>query len=223
MSESRLQPRPTMGRERRLIAEAKRGDQTAQVRLLAEYEPMVRKISRQFILPGGEREDLAQEARWGVVEAVRAWDPARGVPFYAFAKLCAIHEAQMAVTSASARKHRVLTDAAALDVTRGVLNPDSADGSMSERSNAYRERNVMTLPVPQEPDRDPVAKTLARERLSELARRFGSLTILERQALAVATLDHSHREIASTLRIGPRSVNNALQRGREKLREPLAA
>src|SRR3954454_22682481 len=165
MSESPLQPRSTSSQERRLIAEAKRGDPIAQVRLLAEYEPMVRKISGQFILPGGERDDVAQEARWGLVEAVRAWDPARGVPFHCFAKLCATHEVRMAVTSASARKHRVLTNAAALDVTRGVLNPDTADRTTSEPSNTYRERNAMTLAVPQDPDVDPVAKTLARERL----------------------------------------------------------
>ena len=82
---------------------------------------------------------------------------------------------------------------------------------------------MTTLSAPQDPDVDPVAKTLARERLSELARRFGCLTVLERQALRLATLHHSHQEIASTLRIGPRSVNNALQRGREKLREPIVA
>jgi len=222
MSESRTQPHPTSGRERRLIADAKRGDQMAQVRLLAEYEPMVRKMSRQFKLPGGERDDLAQEARWGVVEAMRAWDAERGVPFHVFAKLCAIHEVQMAVTSASSRKHRVLTQAVELDVTCGVLHVEGPDGSLRAPSDPG-ERYVMTLVGPQDPNVDPVAKTLARERLTAVARRFGSLSALERQALGLAMLGRSYQEIASTLRIGPRSVNNALQRGREKLREPLAA
>jgi hypothetical protein len=34
--------------------------------------------------------------------------------------------------------------------------------------------------------------------------------------------DHSHREIAATLHIRIRAVNNALQRARHKLREPIA-
>jgi RNA polymerase sporulation-specific sigma factor len=49
------------------------------------------------------------------------------------------------------------------------------------------------------------------------------LSPLERRALALATNDHSHREIAATLHIRVRAVNNALQRARRKLTDPVVA
>ena len=85
-------PRPTTNWERRLIRSAGRGDAVAQARLLSLYEPMVRRIARRMFLPGGDRDDLAQEARVGVIDAARVWDPRRGVPFSSFAHLCAVRE-----------------------------------------------------------------------------------------------------------------------------------
>src|SRR5215212_6035273 len=62
--------------EQRLIGAAKRGDHVAEAQLLDLYEPMVRRIAASLYLPGGEREDLAQEARLGILAAIRAWTPA---------------------------------------------------------------------------------------------------------------------------------------------------
>ena len=68
----RRQPPPdTPSWERRLVSAAAGGDRDAQHRLLVLYEPMVRYIVRGLYLPGGEREDLAQEARVGLFEAAR--------------------------------------------------------------------------------------------------------------------------------------------------------
>ena len=60
-------------------------------------------------------------------------------------------------------------------------------------------------------------KTLARERLSDIRARVPTLSVLERDALALSANDRSYREIAGTLGIGQRAVNNALQRARRKL------
>src|SRR4051794_10892717 len=168
MSDSRFRPRATSSRERRVIAAARGGDAAAQIRLVADYEPMVQHIARRLFLPGGDREDLAQEARWGVVEAMRTWDGSRGVPFSSFAWLCATREARMAVSSALASKHRVLSAAYPLDVTRGVLDPSNVTGTMELSVEPLVWRDIATLEAEQDPDCDPVAKTLARERLAEI-------------------------------------------------------
>ena len=67
---------------------------------------MARRIAGSLYLPGGEREDLAQEARVGILGAIRAWDPGRSVPFRCFAWLCGLREANTAVNAARAAKHR---------------------------------------------------------------------------------------------------------------------
>src|SRR3954465_3940139 len=113
---ARRLPPPTPDSERRMILAARRGDATAQARVLEQYEPMMRLIARRLYLPGGEPDDLAQEARMGLADAMRRWDPARGVPFSNFAWLCATREARNAVKAGCATKHHVLTMAMPLGV-----------------------------------------------------------------------------------------------------------
>ena len=194
-------PAPTPIWERRLIRAARRGDRAAQARLLELYEPMVRRIARTLNLPGGGRDDIAQEARLGILDAIRAWDPDRRVPFKSFAWLCAVREARMAVNAARAGKHQPLNGARTLHSVNGE------DGHALED----------TLAATGRADEDPVAKTLGRERLHSILERVPALTELERRALALSANDHSHRECAGTLGVGERAVNNALQRARRKL------
>ena len=211
--ESRRQPRPTTNWERRLIRSAGRGDAVAQSRLLALYEPMVRRIARRLFLPGGDRDDLAQEARVGVIDAARVWNPRRGVPFSSFAYLCAVREVRMAISAARAQKHQVLSTAYRLE-----WKPLPWDDDAPEEC----ERPELLALVAAR-DTDPVAKLLAREQLAGVLARTGALSELERRALGLAASDWTHREIADTLDVHVRGVNNALQRARHKLTEPLAA
>lgn len=214
--DSRTQPRPTSSWERRLIRAATGGDADAQARLLMLYEPMVRRIARDHFLPGGDRDDLAQEARVGVIDAARVWDPRRGVPFSSFARLCAVRETRMAVSSACARKHQILSAAYSLDA--------SAWGHDGDLTEAHEKRVPATIAdLACRRDGDPVAVTIAREHLHAVIVRMRSLSPLEREAVALAASDYTHREIADRLHVGVRAVNNALQRARHKLGEPAAA
>ncbi len=187
--------------EQRLIAAAKHGDHVAEAQLLELYEPMVRRITGLLYLPGGEREDLAQEARLGILAAIRAWDPGRSVPFRCFAWLCAVREANTAVNAARAAKHQPLNHA------RSLHRPVGEDGAPLED----------TLIAAGRPDDDPVAKTLGRERLRAVLDGTRALTELERGALAMSANDRTHRDSARALGVGERAVNNALQRARRKL------
>jgi RNA polymerase sporulation-specific sigma factor len=198
--DARYPPGPTPLWERRLIERAKRGDGVAQAELLELYEPLVRRIARTLYLPGGDREDLAQSARLGIIDAARSWDPTRRVPFRAFAWLCAVREARMAVNSARSGKHQPLNGARSLDGIGGDGLP------LAE-----------TIEATGRLDEDPVAKALARERLNTIRERMRALTPLERCSLALSANGCGHREIAARLGVRPRAVNNALQRARRKV------
>jgi RNA polymerase sporulation-specific sigma factor len=206
VSDGKRRPAPTALWERRLIRAAKRGDRAAQTRLLALYEPLVQRVARRFYLQGGEREDLAQHARIGVLDAVRSWDPARPVPFQAFAWLCAFREVGMAVEAGCARKHQPLNQARPLH-------------RLAENGLQLHE----TLAAAGRPDEDPERKALARERLRFICDRVPTLSALERDALKQSANGRPHREIAETLGVGQRAVNNALQRARGKLIGRMAA
>jgi RNA polymerase sporulation-specific sigma factor len=198
--DTRYPPGPTSLWERRLIERAKHGDQVAQAELLRLYEPLVRRIARTLYLPGGDRDDLAQCARLGIIDAARSWDPARRVPFRAFAWLCAVREARMAVNSARSGKHQALNGARPLDGTGGDGLP------LAE-----------TIEATARPDENPVAKALGREQLNAILERARTLTPLERRSLALSADGCGHREIAARLGVRPRAVNNALQRARRKV------
>ena len=188
---------------------------------------MMRLIARRLYLPGGDHDDLAQEARMGLVDAVRTWDPERGVPFSNFAWLCATREARNAVNAARANKHHCSYHGPrparrrrgramdALDRRRAPFDPTrrpAASGSACPPSSASVAATTTRWP-----------RRSAREQLRALIARTRTLSPLERRALALATNDHSHREIAATLHIRVRAVNNALQRARRKLGDPVAA
>jgi RNA polymerase sporulation-specific sigma factor len=211
-TERRQPPPDTPSWERRLISAAAGGDREAQHRLLVLYEPMVRYIVRGLYLPGGEREDLAQEARVGLFEAARDWDPAHHVPFRCFAWLCAASQVRMAVTAANTHKHLLLTTACSMQRLIRSERPEFVDGG----DDAF----PGTSPAAGSPQEDPVAKVLAREELGGILGRVHTLSELERRALAVATAGHPYREIARALGIRVRAVNNALQRARRKLAVP---
>ncbi|MGN6169516.1 MAG: sigma factor [Solirubrobacteraceae bacterium] len=71
---------------RRLLHAAQRGDRRPEDELVRPYEPLVQHAVWKLKLPPWcEREDLAQEARLGLVTAMREWRPERGA-FPAFAQ-----------------------------------------------------------------------------------------------------------------------------------------
>lgn len=187
--------------ERRLIRAAKRGDRAAESQLIAVYEPMVRRITAALYLPGGERDDLDQEARVGILQAIRDWEPERRVPFRCFAWLCALREARMAVNAARARKHQPLNGARPLHPLDGEDGPPLQD----------------TIEATGRPDEDPVAKTISRDRLRCVLDRFPSLTDLERGAVVLSASHQTRRQTAAMLGVRELAVDNALQRARRKL------
>src|SRR4051794_19777477 len=188
--------------ERRLIIAAAQGDRVAQTRLLVHYDALVRAAARRRYPRSADREDVEQLVRLAVVDAMRRWD--RRGSFGGFAWVCAVNASSKAASRAGAQKHQVLDCALR-------FSPLRADDVM-ERHAAYAS-----------PDDDPVAKTLAREELRRVVDRAATLTEFERGAVSLSASDYSHRQIAEALHVGTRAVNNALQRARRKLNEPVAA
>lgn len=71
-----------------LVEAAKAGDDDALARLLISYPPIrriVRSLSRQYDPTGRAGDELEAAARLGLVEALRRFEPARGVKFTTFA------------------------------------------------------------------------------------------------------------------------------------------
>jgi RNA polymerase sporulation-specific sigma factor len=176
----------------KLIDAAQRGDQLAFERLLRRYQRSLDAQASRFYLPGGDSDDLVQEARIGFMKAVRFYRGGRGSGFRTFAELCVSRQLAGAITAARRAKHRPLNEA--------------ARGDQAERTLAAV------------PDREePFDQLVARDRLGDLVRQAGEFSELERNALAHALAGWSTGEAARRLGLPRRSPDNALQRAKRKL------
>jgi RNA polymerase sporulation-specific sigma factor len=175
-----------------LIEAAKRGEQLAFERLLRRYKRLLDAHASRFYLPGGDADDIAQEARIGFMKAVRFYRGGRGSSFRAFAELCVSRQLAGAIVAARRAKHQPLNE--------------SARGDQAERTLAAV------------PDRaDPLDQLVARDRLGDLVRQAGEFSELERNTLAHALAGWSTGEAARRLGLPRRSTDNALQRAKRKL------
>jgi RNA polymerase sporulation-specific sigma factor len=175
-----------------LVEAAQGGDQLAFERLLRRHQGLLDAQASRFYLPGGDEDDVAQEARIGFMKAVRFYRGGRGSSFRTFAELCVARQLASALTAAKRAKHRPLSE--------------SARGDQAERTLAAV------------PDRqDPLDRLVAQDRLDDLTRLAGQFSDLERRTLAHALAGWSTGGAARRLGLPRRSTDNALQRAKRKL------
>jgi RNA polymerase sporulation-specific sigma factor len=175
-----------------LIEAAQRGDQLAFDRLLRRYQRLLDGHASRVYFPGGDADDVGQEARVGFMKAVRFYRGGRGSSFHTFAELCVSRQLAAAITAARRGKHQLLNEA--------------ARGDQAERALAA---------VPDH--EDPLATLVARDRLGDLLRQAGEFSELERYTIAHALAGWSTAEAARRLGLPRRSTDNALQRAKRKL------
>ena len=70
------------------LALAREGDEPAREKVVNEYKNLVRSLTRRYILPDGEWEDLVQEGMIGVFSAINSYDETAGLSFKNFLCLC---------------------------------------------------------------------------------------------------------------------------------------
>ena len=190
-----------------LVCAARCGDADAFATLVRLHERLLAMIVSDYFAPGRDREDLEQEGRTGLLEAIRSFDGARGVPFGQFAALCVRRKVIQALRDARRRKHDVLSRADSLH--RTVTNPNATD--------EHGEQLADLLPASRRNAHDPLEQTLARETLHEIVIRLPLLTPRERDCLALVAGGASRSDVAARIGGDEKAVDNAVQRARRKL------
>ena len=175
------------------------GDRQAEETLVERYMQNVRACARPFFLAGGDSEDLIQEGMFGLLSAIRQYDPANGAAFRTFAEHCIRNRLLSAVRSASRLKHFPLNDGISLE-------------QLSEDPDA----EISALPVSDL--RSPEELILAKESREELYEACSRcLSRYEIKVLDLYLEGLSYREIADRLCANARSIDNAVQRIRKKV------
>jgi RNA polymerase sporulation-specific sigma factor len=162
--------------------------------LVASHRGLAEAIASDYFIPGADREDVIQEALIGLLVAARMFD-GRG-EFKAFAGMVVRRWVQTEVTRARREKRRPITEA-----VRTLRDPETGDDWAASELIEDHYSNVLDL-------------LTGREDYARFAAAVRSLTDLERRAIA-ALVNEEHPHSGGT----DKSLDNALQRARAKLRK----
>lgn len=178
---------------------ASEGKQEAEEALVKRYLPLVDSCARPMKLFGGDGKDLSQEGVFGLISAVRSFDPGNGASFRTYAEHCIRMRLLSAVKSASRLKHFPLNDSMSLE-------------QLSEESDPRLSAVLDKL------HRNPEDMVLARENTEELYKALSDcLSKYEKKVFDLVLEGHSYQEIGARLGKSPKSADNAVQRIRRKL------
>ncbi len=190
-------------RDLELLLQYRRGDTEAAEELFAHYKPLVISRANRYFLQGGEPEDLIQEGMIGLFQAVERYDTASGLPFSALADMLIRARLIDAVRSSTRKKHQIMNESISLDEK---INNDS-----DTVQDLWRQSGALAL--------DPEEKAIAQEEVEALqAFMHNKLSAFEAQVVGLLGQGCSYREAAEALDKDIKSIDNAVQRIRRKMR-----
>lgn len=190
--------------DKSIFAAAKEGSQEAVEKIFERYKGIVLACANKYYLRGADRDDVVQEGLIALYQAILTYDNKR--PFGRYAKICVNRRVCSAVTAHTRNKHLALNTAARLDQPAFTSDEDGALLIERVASNAV----------------DPcflVAEKSIVENITEVAK--NALSPTEWEVLNLFAEGRTYPEIANVLGIGRKSVDNALQRARKKLKREL--
>ena len=180
-----------------LIRRAQNGEKKLEEFLIDKYKGMVRKKAHAMFLIGGEQEDLIQEGMIGLFRAVRDYRPSKNASFATFASLCVERQIYKAIEISGRQKHR----------------PLNSYISLSEENSPLKNTEDTKQQNPEEIIIDRESTNLMQEKIKE------RLSPFENQVLRAYLEGKDYHQIARQMVKSPKSIDNALQRMRNKIHD----
>ena len=182
--------------DEKLLRQIQSGNDDAMECLLERYRDMVRKEARSFFLAGGDEEDLIQEGMIGLFKAVQSYQPDKDASFRTFAGMCLDRQLYSAIQNSNRQKHMPLNSY--ISLSEEPEETDELEGSWWE--------NPENIIIDQESTRS----------LEQEIHR--ALSSMENRVLEYYLKGYGHIQIAKIMGKTPKSIDNALQRIRGKIR-----
>ena len=182
-----------------LIARLRDGETIIEDYLMEKYKGLVRQKARAMFLIGGDTDDLIQEGMIGLFKAVRDFQPGREATFATFARMCIDRQIYSAIQNSNRQKHLPLTSYVS-------LNQEDESSPIWELSVENPEEII----IDQETTRD------LQQKISDY------LSPMENKVLDLYLKGEGYVEIGRILGKSPKSIDNALQRIRAKIREVIS-
>lgn len=188
--------------DEKIITLIQEGNQDATEYLLKKYFPLVKKSIRTLYLIGADTEDLSQEGMIGLFKAIQNYQPNSSASFYTFAKTCIDHQIYSAIKASNRKKHSPLNSYISF-----YTRTNEKDSELINNLEAGNDSNPEHIILDKE-------NTL---RIEELLEKH--LSKLEKKVLPLYLNGQSYSDIALALKKPVKSIDNTIQRIREKVKK----
>lgn len=169
-----------------------------------KYEPIVINMAKEYFSSntnlGLEINDLIQEGRLGLNNAINTYSDTKETLFFTYALTCIEKKMQTALVTAKRNKNKILNESVSIEKMTTDIQVDYLK-SLSDYNTSNPENVVINK--------------LAQNDLIEEIK--DNLTALEREVFALKIRGFEYKEIASKLHKEPKQIDNALQRIRTKI------
>ncbi|MGM0470766.1 MAG: RNA polymerase sporulation sigma factor SigH [Bacillota bacterium] len=187
-----------------VVQAAQNGSQLAMEYLLKKYKNFVRNRARSYFLVGADRDDLVQEGMIGLYKAICDYKVEKLASFQSFAELCITRQLITAIKAATRQKHQPLNSYVSFD--QPIYDQNST-------------RTLLDVLESSELN-NPENKFISYEAYQLLENNIKRmLSDLETKVLMEYLEGKTYQEIADSLDRHVKSVDNALQRIKNKLED----
>lgn len=188
-----------------ILVYIKNGDLLAMDYLLEKYKYMVRKKAKVLFLMGGDREDLIQEGMIGLYKAIRDFEEEKESKFSTFAELCISRQIYSAIKTSNRKKNLPLNTYVSFYAPVNGEKEEAHPLAMIDRIKTEYNSNPEEMVIDKE--RTNMIEYEIEQRLSSF----------EREVIRLHIAGMKYTEIAGILQRNPKSIDNALQRIKNKI------
>ena len=191
--------------DEQLIRKLREGETAIMDYIISKYKHVVIRAAKAMYLLGGENDDLIQEGMIGLFKAVRDFDINQETSFYSFAELCISRQMYTAIKLSQRQKHMPLNSYISLYDIKKTASEDKQSPLIEQ--------------LEMETNNNPEELFIDKERMLMLVHELNErLSDMERRVLHLHLQGEDYRSIAELLDKSPKSIDNALQRIRQKMR-----
>lgn len=185
------------------IEKIRNGEKWRIDELLKKYDPLVNKISGNYFVPGGNEDDVRQEGRVGLYNAIKRFDSSKMTSFKGFASTCIKRSVVSAVKNSNRQKHIPLNSSVSLT--------QDAYGDSEEGGKQLIDTIEIETP-------DVAESVVTNESYYQACAKMNKvLSPLERQVFQLKLFGYSYGQMAKEIGTSEKAIDNAVQRIKSKL------
>ena len=179
-------------------------DEDAKKIFFEKYDNIIRmkasKYSKFVSSKGFDFNDLFQEGRLGLTQAINDYKNQKNVKFYTFANLCIDRQIASFLRNIAREKHQVLNNSISLDSTTNTIGRPITELILDDK-------NI-----------DPEESFIEMEEKTELYNKIEKkLSSMENDVFNLRTQGFTYKEISQLLNITEKSVDGAIVRIKSKI------